>query len=237
MVGKKVEKVFDKFKALDEIDIEIQPGTAMALIGPSGAGKSTLIRALSLIDPPTRGEIDIDGVIYRYPSIKGDRPPIPWPRITVVFQQLFLWPHLTLRENIELPISQIGIQDCWDRAKELIELFELKDYLSRLPYQASIGQRQRVAIVRALALRPKYLLLDEVTSALDVEQVSRLVECINRLRNEGSGVVIVTHLLGFARLVADYFMFIDRGQCVEKARITTLDNPVQERVREFVSFV
>jgi ABC-type polar amino acid transport system ATPase subunit len=174
--GKNIEKVFGNARVLENIDIEVSPGTVTALIGPSGAGKSTLIRALSLVDPPSRGEIVIDGTSHLYPKRGGDNSPSPWPDVTVVFQQLFLWPHLTLKQNIELPLCQRRQTLSQGYANELAEFFGLKECIDRLPYEVSIGQRQRGAIVRALALRPKYLFLDEVTSALDVEQVGKLAE-------------------------------------------------------------
>lgn len=180
LIGKNIQKTIKDNHVLKEIDIEVRPNTITTLLGPSGAGKSTLLRALSCVDPPSKGELIIDDKQFTFPAINGKHHYSHWPKVTIVFQQLFLWPHMTLKQNIELPLSK---HDLVNRllAKKLIKYFGLDSCIDRFPYQVSVEQRQRSAIIRALALKPKYLLLDEVTSALDVEQVDKLSRCLKNI--------------------------------------------------------
>jgi ABC-type polar amino acid transport system ATPase subunit len=235
LVGRNLSKTFGSLQAVDGIDLELAPGTILSLIGPSGSGKSTLVRALSLVDPPTRGEVIIDNICYSYPQQNRQISPFPWPHVTVVFQQLFLWPHLTLRENIELPASYLHLPGIPRRIKDLVKFFELESCLARFPHQVSVGQRQRAAIIRALGLHPKYLLLDEVTAALDVEQTFKLAQCLREEREKGCGILVVSHFLGFVRMVADHFLFIDDGRAIEQGPVAALDSPQSDRVRKFIA--
>ncbi|MBD3351647.1 MAG: ATP-binding cassette domain-containing protein [Candidatus Lokiarchaeota archaeon] len=235
LAGNNIIKKFAEQIALDSIDINLNPGEINALIGPSGAGKTTVLRALSLIDPPSNGKVIIDNHQYAFPTSLNKDYEILWPKVTVVFQQLFLWPHLTLYDNIKMPVNQNDLD--MDYAEELIRFFNLCDCVQRYPYKVSVGQRQRAAIVRAISLRPKYLLLDEVTSALDVEQIKNLSQCLSRICSEGCGVIIVTHLLGFARHIANRYSFIENGRILETGLIKNLDEPTTKRVEEFVSIM
>ena len=160
---KNITKKFGEATVLDKVSVNIKPGKITTLIGPSGSGKTTLLRAISLIDVPNSGDITIDGTKYDFPLSDELMP--PWPKLSVVFQQLFLWPHLTLRQNILLPL---GEQTDQEYLKKLIGLFGMTDFIDHYPNQASVGQKQRAAFARALILKPKYLFLDEITSALDV---------------------------------------------------------------------
>jgi ABC-type polar amino acid transport system ATPase subunit len=233
--GIDIDKQLGTTNILRGASVAIEGGTVTALIGPSGAGKSTLLRALSLVDPPTKGIVQIDDIEYRFPEHNHPLPSTVWPDVTVVFQQLFLWPHLSLRQNIYLPLRKRNKGNGQKFAVDLLRLFELESCLDRFPYEVSIGQRQRAAIVRAMALEPKYLLMDEITSALDVEQVRRLAECIRLVKATGCGIVVVTHLLGFARTVAERVVFMEQGEIIESGVIGLLDNPNHKRVREFLS--
>ena len=171
--GNNIRKSFDGTEVLQGVDIEVWPGRISVLIGPSGSGKTTLIRTLGLIDPPSEGQVIIDGHTYQFPLQKGQTIEPPWPDLTVVFQQHFLWPHLTLRRNILLPLSQRS--ETRRSVDELIEIFGMDEFIDRYPNEVSIGQRQRTALARAFALEPKYILLDEITSALDVEQTGVVI--------------------------------------------------------------
>jgi ABC-type polar amino acid transport system ATPase subunit len=222
---------------MKNVDIDVRPGQITVLIGPSGAGKSTLIRALSFLDPPNEGEISLDGVVHRFPQENRIRFS-PWPSLTVVFQQLFLWPHLSLLENITLPLINKTDRERGDKLlQELIERFEMREFIHRFPNQVSLGQRQRAALARALVLEPRYILLDEITSALDVEQVASLLGYLEILRERGIGVLLVTHLLNFARRAADQIVFLDHGRAIESGGPEMLDHPTSERLRKFLSAV
>jgi len=232
-----VFKSFGERQVLRGIDISVEPGKIAALIGPSGAGKTTLLRTLSLLDPPDSGKIAVDDIAYTFPLGLDDGIKPPWPDVTVVFQQLFLWPHLTLRENIILPVRNKKKIDNGGHLDELIKLFDMAEFIDRYPNEASIGQRQRTALARALILDPSYILLDEITSALDVEQVSVILSHLQALRDKGIGVLLVTHLIGFARRAADRVVFLDEGKVLESGGPDLLDCPKNERVRRFLSVI
>ncbi len=222
---------------LKQVDVTVTRGEITALIGPSGSGKTTLIRAMSLLDPPDSGTIDYEHTRYGFPAPDGGNPPPPWPDLTVVFQQLFLWPHLTLRRNILLPLKNRQNQDSARRLTELIDAFDMASFIDRYPDETSLGQRQRVALARAILLRPAYILLDEITSALDVENVRAILAQLENLRHEGIGVLVVTHLIGFARRAADRVIFLEDGCVLESGGREVLVSPRSSRVREFLSIM
>jgi len=263
--GKNLSRSNGGRKIIDNVDVQIEQGEITVIIGPSGSGKTTLLKLLALLDKPDCGSISIDGKEFKY----GQTNPSPWPEVTCVFQQLFLWPHLTLLENIKLPQrskpkierrserqgtiidAEIAAEEQaeeeaapkaqpereYRRLEDLIEIFEMKEFINRYPNEASLGQRQRTALVRALVLQPKYLLLDEITSSLDVEQIAVILTYLKRLSHKGIGVMIITHLLNFAREAADKIIFVDSGQIIECGGREVLDNPQQERVKKFLSVI
>ncbi len=235
--GTQIRKSLGGEVILKGLDIEVERGKIVAIIGPSGAGKSTLLRALSMLDPPSTGHVMVDDLYFEFPAKNGTHHPPPWPSVTVVFQQLFLWPHLTLRENILLPVKHTLDDATNQYYRQLIDMLDLHAFIDRHPNSASIGQRQRVALARALMLRPNYLLLDEITSSLDVEQISAVLGHLQDLRNDGMGILIVTHLLGFARNAADEVAFLEDGRILESAGPELLDQPKNDRVRKFLSLV
>jgi ABC-type polar amino acid transport system ATPase subunit len=235
LVGRGIEKTYGAKQVLRGVDVSVAPGQITALIGPSGSGKSTLLRALSLLDPPNRGSVSVDARDYHFPRKNGFQP--PWPTLTIVFQQLFLWPHLTIGQNISLPRGN-GMANGGDSVvRELYELMEIDEFADRYPNQVSLGQRQRAAIARALALEPKYLLLDEITSALDVEHVSKLLNHIRSLRDRGTGILLITHLIGFAKRAADQIIFMENGAVVEAGAAEILSAPESKRLSKFLSLV
>jgi ABC-type polar amino acid transport system ATPase subunit len=227
-----LQKHFGRVRVLEVPEFTVEPGQISVVIGPSGAGKTTLLRALSMVDPPDIGTITLDSRVYRFPS-SGISPP-PWPQLTVVFQQLFMWPHLTLRQNIELPLQLRGAIDR-EAVDTLIEEFQMNTFVDRYPNGVSTGERQRAALVRAIALRPRYLLLDEVTSALDVERVALVLRKIQALKAAGVGVVAVTHALTFARRAADAVYFVDGGTVIHEGDGSILSNPMRPRLRQFLA--
>ncbi len=231
-----ITKRFGTQDVLRGIDLTVEPGTITAIIGPSGGGKSTLLRALSLLEPPDAGSVEIDDEVHRFPdgAVTSGHP---WPKLGVVFQQLFLWPHLTLRRNITLPLELRGTRASDDGVDRLIKVFELDEAADKYPNQTSLGQRQRAALIRALVLEPRYLLLDEITSALDVEHVVRVLGQLREARANGTGILLVTHLIGFARSSADQIVFIDGGRVLEAGGASMLSNPKTERLARFLSLV
>ena len=222
---------------LKDINLTIKPGGITVLIGPSGTGKTTLLRCLALLEQPQQGEIIVDeqSFSYPWPPAKPFHP--PWPKLTAVFQQLFLWPHLTLRDNILLPVRLQQASDVKIRLDALIEAFDMQDFIDRYPNEASLGQRQRVALARALMLNPTYLLLDEITSALDVEQIAKILTYLKQLRGRNIGIFIITHLLGFARHAADQMLFMADGSVCESGGPDILINPQTERLFQFLSVI
>jgi polar amino acid transport system ATP-binding protein len=207
------------------LSLAVSPGQITALIGPSGSGKSSLLSCLAGISLPQEGCVVLDQKpLAEVPGL--------YPSVTAVFQELFLWPHLTLRENILLALPGDSSQ-----ADELIAEFGLQACIDRYPEQASLGQRQRAALVRALVLSPRYLLLDEITSAQDVEQIQVIAACLERLRKAGTGILLVTHLVGLARRLADQTLFLDAGEILPLGGNLQINSSKNTRVQQFLSLV
>jgi len=160
--AKNITKFYGKHLVLDDVSLELAPGTITTIVGPSGSGKSTLLKALSLLESPDSGSVSLNGTIYEFAPGQKNRITPPWPEITVVFQQLFLWPHMTLRQNIALPLKKFGKKKALDTVNLLIDQLDMKNFADRYPNEVSIGQRQLAAIARAFALQPRFLLLDEM---------------------------------------------------------------------------
>jgi ABC-type polar amino acid transport system ATPase subunit len=237
LTAENIYKSYGQNQILKGIGLRVKPGKITALIGPSGSGKTTLLRCLSMLEAPNAGEINFDNKTYRFPLDAGDKIIPPWPDLTVVFQQLFLWPHLTLRENITLPLKRTGREQELEHLESLIDLFNMRLFIDRYPDETSLGQRQRAALVRALALKPKFILLDEITSSLDVEQVGLILNELKAMRDRGIGILIITHLLHFASEGADQIVFMDKGQVIESGAPAILKNPRTDRLKQFVSIV
>lgn len=243
LIGQGIRKGYGGLEILHGIDLSLSPGKITAILGPSGGGKSTLLRALSMLDAPDSGFVKVDGVEYVFPNRRKNGIQPPWPALTVVFQQLFLWPHLTLRRNITLPLEKLSAksngaaEEANKEVDELLDLFEMREHADRYPNEVSLGQRQRAAFIRAVVLHPKYLLLDEITSALDVEHVSKILEHLKLLRERGTGILLVTHLIGFAKSAADQIIFMENGRIVESGDKSLLTSPKNERLVKFLSLV
>jgi ABC-type polar amino acid transport system ATPase subunit len=234
-----ISKSYGRVQVLKDVTLAVHPGKITVLLGPSGAGKTTLLKCMGLLEHANSGSIRIDGRQFKFPLTKGQPFSPPWPELTVVFQQHFLWPHLTIRENILLPIrkrpdlSLPGFRD-------LIELFDMEEFIDRFPNEASLGQRQRAALARAFVLNPRFILLDEITSALDVEQIHNLFLHLTEMRRRGIGILLITHLLSFARALiegveGDEVVFLEDGVVVEKGGVELFDSPKSPRLKQFVS--
>lgn len=237
ITAKNIKKSFEGRTILDGVNLNIEQGKITCLIGPSGSGKTTLLRSIGLLEAPDSGTVSVEGKTYDFPTADGQIHNPPWPEMTVVFQSLFLWPHMTLRQNIMLPAKRAGLPDVHTRLEELIHFFEMEHFIDRYPNEASRGQQQRVALARALMLKPKYILLDEITSALDVEQVAKVLEKLQKLRDAGIGIFIITHLLGFARRASDQILFLNEGKIEESGGPEILVNPQSQRLRNFVQLI
>lgn len=237
LAGKNLSLSYKKQTIVSNASVQLEPGQISVIIGPSGSGKTSLLKLLALLEPADSGELFIDDHEYKFPVSQRAKIPPPWPKVSVVFQQLFLWPHLTLRQNIKLPSSLNRTNGRPEKFEQLIELFDMKKCIEQYPNQCSLGQRQRAALVRALLLEPKYLLLDEITSSLDVEQVAIILTHLRELAEGGIGILTVTHLLHFARQAADQVIFMDQGQIVESGGKEVLFHPQQERVKKFLCVI
>lgn len=221
--------------AIDAIDFPV--GSVTSIVGPSGAGKTTLLRLLALIDEPDSGEITVGNWRRVYPEDTTHTTNVaPWPTITAVFQDLWLWDHLDLETNIRLPTRKNRNRQADERFERLILDLDIKDLIHRFPHQVSGGERQRAAIARALMQRPQALLLDEPTSASDVEHSHRLAEMLRALlATEQLTIVVVTHHLGFASRISDRVVFLDRGAVLQAGSVDLLRTPTDDRVKRFVS--
>ena len=219
-----VSKSYGRHKALDDVSLELDPGSVTVIVGPSGSGKSTLLRTLNHLERVDEGFIQIDGDYIGYQR-RGDKlyelkeKAILRQRVNVgyVFQNFNLFPHLTVLENlIEAPIAhrQLSKRDAVARAGELLDIVGLRHKADAWPRHLSGGQQQRIAIARALMLNPRVMLFDEPTSALDPELVGEVLDVIKKLARSGTTLVIVTHEIGFAREVADNVVFMVDGKIV-----------------------
>ena len=230
-----VHKSFGTNSVLNGIDLDIAEGTVVSLIGPSGSGKSTLLRCINLLEPIDDGEIRLDDVDISIPGF--DANPVR-RRIGMVFQNFNLFPHMSVQDNITLsPIRTLGVNKALARAKaaELLERFGLADKVNAFPDQLSGGQQQRVAIVRALAIEPEVLLLDEITSSLDPELVGEVLDVVRELKTSGMTLVLATHEMGFARDISDLVCVLDGGHIIEQGLPgQVFSAPQSERAQQFL---
>ena len=217
------------------IDLAVDEHRAVALIGASGSGKSTLLRCVDLLEDIDEGDVFLDGEVITDPS---RRPVAVRRRLGLVFQAFNLFPHMTVLQNVVLaPVRAHGTprSEARERARELLARFGLAGREGDYPDRLSGGQQQRVAIVRALATRPRALLLDEVTSALDPELVGEVLALIRDLKAEGMTMMIATHEMGFAREVADEVCFLHEGRILERGEPERIfRDPQAPETRQFL---
>lgn len=235
---KGVRKSFGLLEVIKGVDLTVNRGELVCLIGSSGSGKSTLLRCLNLLEPIDDGEILLDGVDISHPML--DPQPIR-QRVGLVFQSFNLFPHMNAFDNVMLAprlnkkMSRAALKP---KVEALFERFGLADRMDHYPDQLSGGQQQRVAIVRAMAMEPEIMLFDEVTSALDPELVSEVLDVVRQLKSEGMTLMLATHEMNFAREAADKVCFLEKGIIVEEGAPSQLfDNPREARTREFLSSI
>ncbi len=225
-------------RALDGVTTDIERGEVVVVIGPSGSGKSTFLRSLNLLEQPTDGTIEFDGVNITDPHVDIN---LHRQKMGMVFQHFNLFPNMTVLRNMTLaPMKLLGKskEEAESKAAELLTRVGLADRASSYPSQLSGGQKQRIAIVRALCMDPEVMLFDEPTSALDPEMVGEVLEVMRELAHAGMTMIVVTHEMGFAREVASRVLFMDGGKIVEEGTPEAIfDRPVSERLRGFLSKV
>lgn len=232
-----VKKYGDKV-VLNGIDLEVEKGKVIAILGPSGCGKSTFLRCLNGLEEIEGGDILLENESLTRESTK-------WrdvrQRIGMVFQSYDLFPNLTVMENIllsPLKVQKRRRQEAESQAFELLERVGLANRANDYPRQLSGGQKQRIAIVRALCMNPQIMLFDEVTASLDPEMVREVLDVIAQLAEQGMTMLIVTHEMNFAKLVADEVIFMDKGNILEKAPAEQFfSNPQTERAQQFLNIL
>jgi general L-amino acid transport system ATP-binding protein len=233
-----VNKWFGNFHVLRDINLKVTKSERIVICGPSGSGKSTMIRCMNRLEVHQSGTIIIDGIeltddLKNIDSIRSE--------VGMVFQDFNLFPHMKVLEN--LVIGQHLVRRLPKvRAKEIamtyLERVKIADQADKYPAQLSGGQQQRVAIARSLCMKPKIMLFDEVTSALDPEMIKEVLDVIIDLAEEGMTMLVVTHEMGFARTVADRVIFMDEGQIIEENTPDAFfDNPSSDRAQTFISQV
>ncbi len=233
---KNVSKWYGSFQVLTGCSTEVKNGEVVVVCGPSGSGKSTLIKCVNGLEPFQKGEILIDGVSVGDP--KTDLPRLR-SRIGMVFQNFELFPHMTVMRNLTLAQVKVlgrSLDEATQKGLKLLERVGLAAHRDKYPGQLSGGQQQRVAIARALAMDPIAMLFDEPTSALDPEMINEVLDVMVELAREGMTMMVVTHEMGFARMVAHRVIFMDRGEVVEDAlKEDFFGKPRSERAQQFLS--
>jgi len=233
-----IRKSFGSELVLNNLSLAVPEHTATALIGASGSGKSTLLRCINLLESIDDGQIFLDGDEISDPLINVDDVR---RRLGMVFQSFNLFPHKTVLENITLsPIKVHGKSkdEANTAAMELLKRFDLSDKADQYPDRLSGGQQQRVAIIRSLAVNPRLLLLDEVTSALDPVLVNEVLSAVRDLKSDGMTMVLATHEMGFATQVADEVCYLESGNIIERGSADqVLHNPQSPKTQEFLKRV
>lgn len=232
----KMNKWFDDFHVLKDIDLSVSSGEKIVICGPSGSGKSTLIRCINRLEEHQKGKIIVDGVelnknLKNLEKVRAD--------VGMCFQHFNLFPHLSILDNLTLApiwVKKEKKAEAEKLAMQLLERVGIADQAHKYPGQLSGGQQQRVAIARSLCMKPQIMLFDEPTSALDPEMVKEVLDVMVDLAKEGMTMLCVTHEMGFARQVADRVIFMDEGRIVEQNDPESFFNhPKHERSKEFLS--
>jgi polar amino acid transport system ATP-binding protein len=233
-----VRKSFGTKVVLDDVSLSVAEHEVVCLIGASGSGKSTLLRCINLLEPIDDGAVVLDGADISEPGLPAD--PIR-SRIGMVFQSYNLFPHMTVLRNITLAPTQVRRRsrgDAETAARVLLDRFGLADKSGAYPDQLSGGQQQRVAIIRALAMQPEIMLLDEITAALDPVLVGEVLQVVREMRTAGMTMLLATHEMGFAREIADTVCFLDAGRILEQGPPEQMfTEPAEQATRDFLARV
>ena len=232
----KVNKWFENFHVLKDIDLKVGRGARIVICGPSGSGKSTLLRCINRLEEHQEGNIIVDGIeltddVKNIDAIRSE--------VGMVFQSFNLFPHLSVIDNLIIGqhlVRKLPKSDAAEIAMTYLQRVKIDDQAEKFPGQLSGGQQQRVAIARSLCMKPKIMLFDEVTSALDPEMVKEVLDVMIDLAREGMTMLVVTHEMGFAREVANRVMFMDEGQIIEENEPSAFfDDPQSDRAKLFLS--
>jgi ABC-type polar amino acid transport system, ATPase component len=235
---KNLHKTFGQNTVLKGIDLEINAGEVVVIIGPSGSGKSTFLRCMNLLEQPTDGVIEFEGINI---LAKGTNIDQLRQKMGMVFQSFNLFPHKSVLENLTISpvkVKKEALKQAQETGLQLLDQVGLKDKANSYPASLSGGQQQRVAIARALAMNPDVMLFDEPTSALDPEMVGEVLSVMQNLAEKGMTMVVVTHEMGFAREVADRVIFMDEGIIQEQGSPEEIfGNPQNPRTQNFLNKV
>ena len=223
---------YDDFHAVKNVNLNLDQKEIVVICGPSGSGKSTLIRTIAGLEKYKTGEILINQKAMSEKEIMKENI------FGMVFQQFNLFPHLSISENISLPLRKVKKLTNESSNKivdEVLKKVKIEDQKDKYPSQLSGGQQQRCAIARSLAMNPKIMLFDEPTSALDPEMIKEVLDVMSDLAQSGMTMIIVTHEMGFAKMVADRIIFMDNGQIIENNTADKFfNNPNEERTKLFL---
>ena len=223
---------YDDFHAVKDVNLNLEQKEIVVICGPSGSGKSTLIRTIAGLEKYKTGEILVNQKVMSEKEIMKENI------FGMVFQQFNLFPHLSISENISLPlrkVKKLSKDDSNTIVDEVLKKVKIEDQKNKYPSQLSGGQQQRCAIARSLAMNPKILLFDEPTSALDPEMIKEVLDVMSDLAQSGMTMIVVTHEMGFAKMVADRIIFMDNGQIVENNTADKFFNePNEERTKLFL---
>jgi len=232
---KNLRKSFEDNIVLNNLSLTVPDHTATVLIGASGSGKSTLLRCINLLDTIDDGSIYLDGKEISDPEINVDEVR---KGLGMVFQSFNLFPHMSVLDNITLSpirVHKVSKAQARDEAMTLLRRFDLADKADQYPDRLSGGQQQRVAIIRSIAVKPRLLLLDEVTSALDPVLVNEVLSIVRDLKSDGMAMVLATHEMGFATQVADEVCFLKDGNIIERGPASqVISAPQQDETKDFL---
>jgi polar amino acid transport system ATP-binding protein len=234
---REVDKSFGHLHVLKHVSLDVVEGEIVAIIGRSGSGKSTLLRCINGLEPIQGGTIRVDGDLVNAP--KADLRRLR-QKVGIVFQSYNLFPHLTVERNITLAptvVKRIDLEEARRIAHEVLRQVGLEDKIAAYPDQLSGGQQQRVAIARSLAMHPRIMLFDEITSALDPELIGEVLRALERLASQGMTMLLVTHEIGFAKNVADRVVFMHEGEIWEEGTRATLGRPQTPELVNFLGSV
>jgi polar amino acid transport system ATP-binding protein len=241
-------KAFGTNQVLKGVDLDVSKGEVVSVIGASGSGKTTLLRCVNVLETYDGGSIQVDGVEVGYAEANGRRRPRRERELAriradigMVFQLFNLFPHLTARDNVMLGLCKVrgmGRRQAREVAEQWLARVGLGDKFDSLPIELSGGQQQRVGIARAVAMSPKVLLLDEITSALDPELVGEVLTVVRELAHEGMTMILVTHEMSFARDVSSRVVFMDAGRVAVEGpprEVFSAQAQTNERLRNFLA--